>query len=150
MSLARFRHLVVTARPDDLIAVVAEKLRDNHVGCVVLERDGKPFGIVTDRDVAVRVVAEGIDARITKAETVATLNPVVVRDVEGLETAARRMREHGVRRLPVVDAGGNVCGIVTADDLVRILGRELGDIAAGFEASAGFTFRRASAITSLT
>jgi CBS domain-containing protein len=96
MSVDRFCHPIVTARPD------------NHVGCVVLERDGKPFGIVTDRDVAVRVVDDGLDARTTKAETVATLNPVVVRDVEGQETAARRMREHGVRRLPVVDAGGNV------------------------------------------
>ena len=136
MSLGRFCQPVLTARPDDVIAVVAQKLRDNRVGCVVLERDGKPFGILTDRDVAIRVVAEGLDARITKAEAVATLHPVVVRDVEGLETAARRMREHGVRRLPVVDAEGKVCGIVTADDLVRILGRELGDIAAGFEASA--------------
>lgn len=136
MSLSRFCHPVVTARPDDLIAVVAQKLRDNRVGCVVLEREGKPFGILTDRDVTVRVVAEGLDPRITTAETVATLHPVVVRDVEGLETAARRMREHGVRRLPVVDADGNVCGIVTADDLVRILGRELGDIAEGFEAGA--------------
>ena len=136
MSLGRFCRPVVTARPDELVSVVAQKLRDNRVGCVVLERDGKPYGIVTDRDLALRVVADGLDARTAKAEDVASLDPVVVRDVEGLETAARRMREHGVRRLPVVDERGNIRGIITADDIVRLLGRELGDLSEGFEASA--------------
>ena len=136
MSLSRFVRPVITAPPDELVADIARKLRDHHVGCVVIERHGKPFGIVTDRDVAVRVVAEGLDPRTTKAEAVATLDPVVVRDIEGFETAARRMREYGVRRLPVVDAGGQVRGIVTADDLVRVLGRELGDLSGELEGSA--------------
>jgi CBS domain-containing protein len=142
MSLDRFVRPVVTARPDELVAEVARKLRDHRVGCVVVERNGRPFGILTDRDVAVRVVAEGLDPRTAKAETVATLDPVVVRDVEGLETVARRMREYGVRRLPVVDDCGNVKGIVTADDLIRVLGRELGDLSEGFEASADSTDSR--------
>ncbi len=142
MSLGRFVRPVVTARPDDLVADVARKLRDHHVGCVVIERAGKAFGIVTDRDIAIRVVAEGLDPRTVKAEAAATLDPVVVRDVEGLETAARRMREYGVRRLPVVDEGGNVQGIVTADDLVRVLGRELGDLAESLEGSADSTDSR--------
>lgn len=61
MSLHRFARPVITARPDELVADVARKLRDHRVGCVVVERNGKPFGIVTDRDVAIRVVAEGLD-----------------------------------------------------------------------------------------
>ena len=48
MSLGRFVRPVITARPDELIAEVARKLRDHHVGCVVIEREGKAFGIVTE------------------------------------------------------------------------------------------------------
>lgn len=136
MPLGRFARTVVTATPDECVTDVARKLRDERVGCVVLERNGKAFGILTDRDIAVRVVAEGLDPNTTRAESVATLDPVVVRDIEGIETVARRMREFGVRRLPVVDEAGTLRGIVTADDIVRLLGRELGDLAEGFEASA--------------
>ena len=136
MSLDRFVRPVITARPDELVADVARKLRDHRVGCVVIERNGKPFGIVTDRDVAIRVVAEGLDPASAKAEAIATLDPIVVRDIEGIETAARRMREYGVRRLPVVDQHGNVRGIVTADDLVGLLGRELGDLSKGIDGNA--------------
>jgi CBS domain-containing protein len=142
MSLGRFCRPAVTARPDELVSVVAQRLRDQRVGCVVLERNGKAFGIITDRDVAIRVVAEGLDGRTATAESIATLDPVVVSNVEGLETAARRMREYGVRRLPVVDEDGFLRGIVTADDVVGILGRELGDLSRGFEASADATDSR--------
>lgn len=142
MGLGRYVRPVITARPDELVGDVARKLRDHRVGCVVIERNGKPFGIVTDRDVAIRVVADGLDPSSAKAEAVATLDPVVVREIEGIETAARRMREYGVRRLPVVDECGNIQGIVTADDLVRVLGRELGDLSEGFEASADSTDSR--------
>jgi CBS domain-containing protein len=142
MSLGRFSRSVVTTSPDELVVDAAQKLRDHRVGCVVLEREGKPYGILTDRDVAIRVVAGGLDARTTKVSQVATLDPVVVRDLEGVETAARRMREYGVRRLPVVDEGGHLRGIITADDLVRILGRELGDLSEGYDASADSTDAR--------
>jgi CBS domain-containing protein len=142
MPLGRFAHPVITSPPDELVAVAAQKFREHHVGCVVVERHGKPFGILTDRDVAIRVVAAGLDPRVTKVEDVATLDPVVVRDVEGIQTAARRMRENGVRRLPVVDERGVVCGIVTADDLVRLVGHELGDLSEGLEASADTTDSR--------
>jgi len=142
MSLRRFARPVVTARLDELVSVVAQRLRDRHVGCVVIVRNGKPFGILTDRDVTVRVVAAGLDPSTTRVEDVATLAPVVARDLEGFETAARRMREYGVRRLPVVDERGDVRGIVTADDLVRLVGRELGDLSEGLEASADATDSR--------
>ena len=142
MSLGRFSRTVITIGPDESVVAAAEKLRDNRVGCVVLERDGKPYGIITDRDLAIRIVAGGLDPRRTKVSDVATLDPVVVRDLEGVETAARRMREYGVRRLPVVDETGRLRGIITADDLVRVLGRELGDLAEGFDASADSTDAR--------
>lgn len=142
MSLGRFSRQVITAGPDELVSTAAKKLRDHRVGCLVVERQGRPYGILTDRDIALRVVAGDLDPRVTKVSDVATLDPVVVRDLEGVETAARRMREYGVRRLPVVDDAGMLKGIITADDIVRVLGRELGDLSEGFSASADSTDAR--------
>lgn len=96
MSLDIFLRPVVIARPEKLIADAARKPRDHRAGYVVIERGGKAFGIVTGRDVAIRVVGKGLDPATVKAEAVATLDPVVVRDVEGLGPAAWRMREYGV------------------------------------------------------
>lgn len=142
MSLGRFSRQVITAGPDELVSTAAKKLRDHRVGCLVVERQGRAYGILTDRDIAIRVVAADLDARLTKVGDVATLDPVVVRDLEGVDTAARRMREYGVRRLPVVDDAGMLQGIITADDIVRVLGRELGDLSEGFAASADSTDAR--------
>lgn len=142
MSLGRFIRPVVTARLEDTIVAAAEKLRDQHVGCLVVERNGKPYGILTDRDITLRVVAEGLDPRTTTVGDVATLDPIHVRDMEGVETVARRMREYGVRRLPVVDEAGALRGIITADDIVRLLGRELGDVSGGLDANVDSTDSR--------
>lgn len=142
MSLDRYCRPVVTAELDEPVSAAAKKLRDQHVGCLVVVRKGRPYGILTDRDVAVRVVADGRDPDATRVSEIATLDPIVVRDIEGVATAAARMREHGVRRLPVVDEAGALRGMVTADDLVGLLGRELADLAAGIEASADATDAR--------
>ncbi len=142
MSLGRFIRPVVTAHLEDTIVGAAKKLRDQHVGCLVVERNGKPYGILTDRDITLRVVAEGLDAATTTVADVATFDPIHVRDLEGVETVARRMREYGVRRVPVVDDAGALCGIITADDIVRLLGRELGDVAAGLAANVDSTDSR--------
>jgi len=142
MTLQLFHRCLVTSPPEEPVVTLAAKLRDQRVGCVVIERHGKPYGIVTDRDVAIRVVAAGLDPKGVVAETVATLAPIVVRDVEGVATAARRMRDYGIRRLPIVDAQGDLKGIVTADDLIRMLGKELGDLAEGFDFGADCTETR--------
>lgn len=136
MTLARYCRPVVNVGLDEPVAVAARKLRDDHVGCVVVVRDGRPFGILTDRDIAIRVVAAEREASRTRVVEVATLDPVVVRDVESVEAAAKRMRAHGVRRLPVVDDLGYLQGIVTLDDILRQAGREISELAASLEASA--------------
>jgi CBS domain-containing protein len=115
---------------------VARKMRAARVGCVVLTRDAHPVGVLTDRDLAVRIVADGRAAETTRASEVATYAPFVVTEEDGIETAAACMREHGVRRLPIVDAGGEVVGMVTTDDLMVLLGREIADLVGGIEESA--------------
>ena len=136
MSLARFCKPMVLVTEDDSVAVVAQKLRDHGVGCVVVTRSGRPVGVVTDRDVVVRAVAEGCDPSETKVSEIVTYDPFVLLATDGIDTAANRMREHGIRRLPIVNAEGQTIGIVTADDLLMVLGRQLADVCSGIEDSA--------------
>jgi len=136
MSLSRFLKPMITVTESEPVAQAACKLRDAHVGCVVVIRGGHPIGIVTDRDLAVRVVAEGRDPRHTLVSDIVTYDPVIVATTDGIDTAVTRMREHGVRRLPIVDEAGNVVGMVTADDLVTLLGRELAAVSDGIDRSA--------------
>lgn len=125
LGLGRFERRVVTASLDDSVFDVAGVMRDEHVGCVVVVRDGRPVGILTDRDIVLRVVAAGLEPRSVQVAGIVTYDAATVLRTDGFETAVRIMREHGVRRLPIVDADGRVTGIVTADDLVALLGREL-------------------------
>jgi CBS domain-containing protein len=111
-------------------------MRDRRIGCVVVLRDGRPLGLLTDRDLAIRVVAEGSDPRRTTVSDVLTYGPVTVHVDDGVETALACMREHGVRRLPIVDDEGQVVGMVTVDDLVVLLGHEMKDLGEGIEESA--------------
>jgi len=123
--LGRFEKPIVTATLDDTVFDVARRMRDQHVGCVVVVRDERPVGMLTDRDLVLRVVAEGLDPRVVLVSSIVTYEAVTVLRTDGFETAVRTMREHGIRRVPIVDGDGRVTGIVTADDLVALLGREL-------------------------
>lgn len=124
-ALSRFERPVITATLDDAVFDVACRMRAERVGCVVVVRDGRPVGILTDRDIVLRVVAEGLDARAVLVSSIVTYAAMTILRTDGFETAVRTMREHGVRRVPIVDADGRVTGIVTADDLVALLSREL-------------------------
>jgi CBS domain-containing protein len=136
VSLRRFAREVVTSFEDDSVAEAARKMRDAGVGCVVVVRGARPVGVLTDRDVAVRIVADGRDPLHTKVSEIVTYDPVVA-DVESdLATAAALVRTHGVRRLPVVDSSGNVMGIVTVDELLILVGRTLSDLCVGIEEGA--------------
>jgi CBS domain-containing protein len=132
MSLDRFRRPIVTADASETVKRVAIAMREQGVGCVVITKDGRPLGIVTDRDLVVRVVADGIDASAPVGD-VATFGPLTLSTHDTVETATTCMRTHGVRRLPLVDDNGSVVGIVTADDLLMMLGRGLADLCEGVE-----------------
>jgi CBS domain-containing protein len=107
---------VVTARLDDDVLSVAELMRDRGVGSVVLcDPEGEPAAIVTDRDLAIRALAEARSPSEPVREHVS--KPLVTGELEmELEEAAALMVRHRIRRLPVVD-GGELVGIVTIDDV---------------------------------
>src|SRR5918911_891838 len=111
---------VVTAAADAPVRRIAEIMRERNVGSVVLVDDaGEAVAFITDRDLAVSVLADGHGGDAIAADHAST--PVVTGAPDmDVEDATRLMAEHGIRRLPIVD-GGRLTGIVTLDDLaVRI------------------------------
>lgn len=123
---------VVTCLASTSLAEVATRMRDRHVGAVVViddEQRRRPVGVVTDRDIVIEIVATGLDANTITAGDVMLDGLVTVElDSDPIE-AARLMRTRGVRRLPVVDRNGALAGIVTLDDLVHLLSTEMGHLA---------------------
>ncbi len=91
-------------------------MREHDIGAVVVEAGGTLRGLVTDRDVVVRAIADGMDPNATTVEQVLSGEMVMVHPDEPVEAALLKMREHALRRLLVVDAG-HVVGIVSLGDL---------------------------------
>ena len=115
------RRPVITADPDDTVVEVARRMRDEHVGDVIVaDRQRRPIGVLTDRDIVVSVVAQSADKLETLlVSDVMTPNPLTARASEEINEAINRMRGRGIRRLPVVGLDGRLEGIVTFDDLLR-------------------------------
>jgi CBS domain-containing protein len=107
---------VITATPEASAVSVARQMRDSRVGSVVIvDPAGSPVAMITDRDLAVRVFAAGVDPDSPVGEHAS--RPLVCGEpATGLDEAAALMVQHRVRRLPVVD-GGDLVGIVTLDDI---------------------------------
>ena len=106
---------VVTAERDDSLRRVGELMRDRNVGSVVVCDSGRPVGVITDRDLALAVVADQVDAGDVAGSHAS--RPLVTGEVEmDIEEAVALMVQHRIRRLPVID-GDALVGIVTIDDL---------------------------------
>lgn len=118
----------VTASKDANLKEIAEQMKSEMVGSVIITEDDKPVGIVTDRDIAF-AAAEGNDVESTTAEEIMSEDVQTIdSDIEGYE-AIEQMSDAEVRRFPVVDENGELVGIVTLDDVVATVGRELEQIA---------------------
>jgi CBS domain-containing protein len=120
---------VVFARKGASVRGAAQLMREYHVGAIVIvdELNGKriPVGILTDRDIAVGIVAKALDADSLRVEEVMSGELVTVRETDGVSQTIETMRARGVRRMPVVDERGSLVGIVTGDDFVDLLAEEL-------------------------
>lgn len=118
---------VVTASPETAAVEVARTMERERVGSVVVVDGDEPVGIVTDRDLAVEVVAAEADPRTVTASDVMAGDLFTVPAEAGIFEVLEEMREAGVRRVPVVD-GGEIAGIVTLDDFVVLIASELDDV----------------------
>lgn len=127
------RDVVFTTR-DTTVAAAAKLMRENHVGSIVVVEQmngGKrlPVGIVTDRDIVVEVIAPGLDSETITVGDIMAAELVTVRESEGLLETMEIMRYKGVRRIPVVDAEGQLVGIASIDDLLEVLAEEMTELA---------------------
>ena len=123
---------VVIATPDESLTAAARRMSDLHVGTLVVVNDTRggqmPIGVLTDRDLVVRVLAERRDVDRLVVREVMTGELVTARESENLYDALKKMRSFGVRRLPIVDDDGALVGILTFDDLVELVAEELSDL----------------------
>lgn len=104
--------------PQAGLVEVAEMMRDDAIGTVIVVDDGDTVtGLATDRDLVVRCMAEGKDPSATTIGEACSEDLVSVGPDAPAERAARLMREHAVRRIPVVDAEGRAVGVVSIGDL---------------------------------
>jgi len=135
-SLIAFTQRAVhTVRPAETVREAARRMCRHEVGALVVtdQPDGTPMGIITDRDI-VWMIAEGLDPAVAVVGSLLQLPLHTVRVSDGLAAAARAMRTHGVRRLPILDETGRLAGLVSLDDLLGVLGREVADLAAAVDA----------------
>lgn len=125
------REVVIVDR-DTTILEAAKLMRSEHVGDLVVTdtRDGRPIpvGILTDRDIVVELLAEEIDLNRVSVGDAMSYELLCVTEQQGLQETIEMMRSHGVRRLPVVDDGGALIGIVTVDDLMELIAEQLTDL----------------------
>jgi CBS domain-containing protein len=136
---------IASVSPDDSVEAAARLMEEREVGSVLVAVRGKPLGIVTDRDLVLRVVDRGLDPTHLPVGSVMSTPVVCVSDSDSLLTASALMREHGVRRLPIVDDHDRIIAMLTYDDLVRLLGRthrELADMIETFPVPFPVPFQR--------
>ena len=121
-----------TVAPDALITDVARMMREGDFGVVPVCRGTEVLGMVTDRDIVVRAVADGKDISQCRVQDVMTTDVLSCHENDDVEEVSRLMSDRQVRRIVVLDAAGKLCGIVSLGDLALSdedeAGQALGDI----------------------
>src|ERR671937_307481 len=111
------------------VSYAAQMMRDEDVGIAPVVEGDRLIGTLTDRDIVVRVVAEGKDPDAVTAREVASTNVVTVDPQQDLDEALRLMAQHQVRRLPVVEEDGRLVGVIAQADVAREAGeRQTGQL----------------------
>jgi len=104
---------------DKSVQYAAKMMRDENVGFAPIVEGSRLVGALTDRDIAMMIVAEGKDPESTTARDIASRNVVTVRPDEDLDAALQLMARHQVRRIPVVQEDGELVGVVAQADVAR-------------------------------
>jgi len=125
---------VVIAAKDMTVREAAKLMRQNHVGDLVVTEENTggrhiPLGIVTDRDLVLSVIATTLDPSVFTVGDLLIRDVVTVSEDQGIFESIQHMRKNGVRRMPVVDRHGGLVGIISIDDLIQLLGEEMGLLA---------------------
>jgi len=110
---------IITAHASSSIEEIAKIMRDNKIGGVVIEKNGKLVGIITRKDIVYKVVAEGKDPKKVKAEEIMSSPLITVNSEDTLVEIARKMGKHDIRRVVVVE-GNQPVGIISDKDVLKV------------------------------
>ncbi len=126
MQVKDMMHKGVTClSPDTTVKAIAMKMRELDVGAIPIAKDGQLAGMITDRDIAIRCVANGKDLSKVTAKDVMTPGVVCCRDTEKVEEAVRIMESKKIRRLPVLDEAKRMVGMVSLGDISHALSQDI-------------------------
>lgn len=124
---------VVCANTETTVAAAAKLMRQYHIGAVIVTREDQgrriPLGIVTDRDVVIGVVAPELNPNTLTVGDIMGPELVTAGENEDVFDAVQRMRNKGVRRVPIVEEDGGLAGILSIDDIIEILAEEMNHLA---------------------
>jgi len=123
------RRAVETVPATTSCTEAARRMRDADVGSVIVVDAGRPLGIVTDRDLVVRVLATGADPEKLSIADVMSRKPIFVSQTRDVPYVLELMRDMAVRRIPVVDDNHQLVGVVALDDVILSLSSELAAVA---------------------
>jgi len=115
---------VETISPTATVQEAAERMKADNIGSLPVTQDSKLIGVITDRDITIRVTAEGRDAQSTKVRDAMSADVVTVRPQQDVVEAEQLMHDHQVRRLPVVEQDGRLVGYVTTATIAKRDGDE--------------------------
>jgi CBS domain-containing protein len=116
---------VISVRPDEKVVVALQLMRDNRVRAILVIKDEKLMGIITQGDCAIKVLLPGLDAKQVLVQDVMTANPISVKPEDPIEACTGLMASRNFRHLPVVEAG-RVVGVVSIGDVVKDNIRQMG------------------------
>jgi CBS domain-containing protein len=129
MSLRAFcDKRVVTISPERSIAEACWLMKDKNIGCLIAENHGKLCGILTDRDIALKVTGENKDPLTTMVDEVMTRDPVRISVNRNVRELVSLMHTQHVRRVPILDSLDSPLGMVTTDDLIALFGDEMSEL----------------------
>ncbi len=126
--------VIIDQNQTPLDAAIA--MRECHSGDVVVVESQQsslvPLGVVTDRDIAIEIVAEQIDPQEVTIKDIVIKPLVTIKENDDLSNCIKTMKQHAVRRLPVVDNAGHLVGIISVDDVIEALSSDINDFAVLF------------------
>ncbi|MFZ9060178.1 MAG: CBS domain-containing protein [Steroidobacteraceae bacterium] len=126
-ALCRRQPVTIDPRAD--LVDAARLMREHHVGILVVSDGSDPLGVITDRDIVLESVAADLSPHEIRVGDAMTLEPVTLAADSPVDVAIESLRLAGVRRAPVLDADGTLCGVVSMDDILEHLAGQLGALA---------------------
>ncbi|MEQ9618064.1 MAG: CBS domain-containing protein [Deltaproteobacteria bacterium] len=129
------RREIVCVNRSTMVIDATKMMEEKNVGSVVVIDMDRPLGILTDRDVMIRLVNNGLDAEKTPVSDVMSREIITLNQKTGLYEALEQIKDSksSVRRFPIVDDNGSIKGIITLDDVIYLLGKEMSDVSAIIE-----------------